>query len=816
VLLEREAFLEVLGGPPGRLVLVGGEAGVGKTALVRAFAEGRRVLWGACDPLQTPRPLGPLLDVAETVGGELLAAAESGARPAELVTALLRELRAAPGTVLVLEDVHCADEGTLDLLRLLGRRMEGVPSLAIATFRDVADHPLRIVLGELATVATRIRLPPLSVEAVRALAEPHAVDGDDLHRRTGGNPFYVTEVLSARTATIPATVRDAVLARAAELSDDARDVLTRLAIIPGPAEPELIDAADGPLDECLLSGMTRMESGAVAFRHELARLAVEAEIPPRRRAALNRDVLARLAARGADPARLAHHAEAAGDRDAVLRYAPVAGERAAQLGAHRQAAEQYARALRWADGLPTGARADLLERRAYECYLTDQMEEAIAAREQAMAARRELGHDAAVGDALRWLSRLHWFGGRNPESRAFAAAAVDLLETLEPGPELAMAYSNMAQLAMLSADLQDAQRWGGRAIALAERLGHEEALVHALNNVGCAEMREGSPSGREKLERSLDLALASGLEEHVARAYCNLSALAVQRREDARAVFADGLGYCTRLDLDSWRLYMVAWRAVAELQAGDYATAAESAAEVLDHPRTSAVARIPALVALGLVRGRRGDPGAYESLDAAFELARGTGELQRLGHVAAARAELAWLTREPERVLEETELAWELALRRREAWMAGELALWRRRGGADEAAPTFVAEPYALELAGRADEAAARWLALGSPYEAALATGDLDALGPLGARAAILRLRRRGPRAATRENPAGLTAREVQVLRLVAEGLTNAEIADRLVVSRRTVDHHVSAILFKLDVPSRARAVAKMGSLDRS
>jgi DNA-binding CsgD family transcriptional regulator len=216
------------------------------------------------------------------------------------------------------------------------------------------------------------------------------------------------------------------------------------------------------------------------------------------------------------------------------------------------------------------------------------------------------------------------------------------------------------------------------------------------------------------------------------------------------------------------------------------------------------------------VRGRRGDPGAYGLLDVAVELAQATGELQRLAPVAAARAELAWLARDPERALQETAVAWELALSRREAWWTGELALWRRRAGVAEAVPDWVAEPYALELGADADAAAARWLALGSPYEAALATCDLDALGALGARAAVLRLRRRGPRAAARENPAGLTAREAEVLALVAEGLTNAEIADRLVLSRRTVDHHVSAILFKLDVPSRARAVAKLGSLNPS
>jgi tetratricopeptide (TPR) repeat protein len=467
--------------------------------------------------------------------------------------------------------------------------------------------------------------------------------------------------------------------------------------------------------------MRRAEGDAVAFRHEIARVAIEEAMTPDRRLVLNRLALPALAAHTYDLARLAHHAEAAGDGAAVLRYAPAAGERAASLGAHREAAAQFARALRFGDGLRSEQRAALLERRSYECYLTDELGEAIAARRQALAIHHARFDRLLEGDAHRWLSRLAWFAGDTPTATREGERAVAVLEPLTPSPELAMAYSNMSQLRMLAGDLDGTRHWGERAIALAERLLQTETLVHALNNVGTAELTAGVPEGAAKLERSLELALKGGYEEHVARAYTNLATTRIPHREYAIGdpFLEAGLAYVRERDIDAWVLYLSGWLARSRFEQGRWEEAEELASSVIAHPGVSATSKITALFVLGRLRARRGEPGVWEPLDEAKELAMATMEPQRVLPVAAARAEARLLAGEPERVREEIGDALALTPHHGEGWAAGELCVLARRAGVELTPPVEPAEPFRLELAGEFEAAADAWSALGCPYEEA-------------------------------------------------------------------------------------------------
>jgi predicted ATPase/DNA-binding CsgD family transcriptional regulator len=843
-LLERESSLqrleltlqEAMAGQ-GHVVLVSGEAGIGKTSLVDHFTQAHRdsvrILWGACDSLFTPRPLGPLHDIAMQLDGEFPALLQSGANQLAIFSACLVELQRLP-SIVVFEDIHWADEATLDLIKFLGRRIQLTKSLLILSYRDdelSPKHPLRLVLGDLPrSVTLRLALLPLSQDSVLELARIMKQDeqADDLYTTTGGNPFFVTEVLESEGASIPSTVRDAVFARAARLSPEAREVLEAASIVPGRIETQLLKSILSPsvaaIEECIEHGMLRTDGNSLSFRHELARQALEDSLSPSRQQDLHQRVLTALRERGEDKvqlSRLVHHAALAGDGAAVLHFAPQAARQAATVGAHLEAAAHYQTALRYADQLDLAEHAQLLEKEAYEFYVTSQISEAIQARMKALDNWRQIQHPRQEGNNLRWLSRLYWFSDQPAQAERYAAEAIRLLETLPPGSELAMAYSNRAQLHMVADEVPETLRWGNQAIELAEKLDDPEILSHALNNVGMAEVMAGDIElGRARLERSLQLAQVHELHEHVARAYTNLGSEAVRLRDYAVAMpyLNDGIDYCIERDLDLWSLYQLAWRARSNLDQGLWLEAGEDALSVLNNPRATSLARIPALVTLGRLRVRRGDPDVQAVLDEARDRARAAGELQRLGPVAAARAEAAWWQGEVKQVVAEVQVAYELALRHQHAWELGELSFWLWRAGALTSLPENIAKPFALQIAGDWRSAAQEWEELGCPYEQAMSLADGDAAAQLMALEIFQRLEARpainfiqrklqaiSALQLEKEKFSGLTTREREVAVLIAQGKSNREIAEAMTVGVKTIETYVTRILNKLNFASRVQ-----------
>jgi DNA-binding CsgD family transcriptional regulator/tetratricopeptide (TPR) repeat protein len=845
-LLERDAVLAALTeyagdarAGEGRVVLVAGEAGVGKTALLEALRErvpDARWLWGACEGSFTPRPLGPVYDVAALVGGELARACDEDASRQQIFRGLLDELTRHDGlTVLCLEDMHWADATTLDLLRYLAGRLRRCRTLVVVTYRDdglAPDHPLRITVGELGTQRStrRIDLPPLSRDAVSRLARHAGIADTDLFELTGGNPFLVTEVIECGWREVPPSAREAVLARVARLSADARKTLEAAAVIGSRVDVALLrQAAEGSTDatdECLTAGALLSDHGTFRFRHEIARRAVEEALPAHRRTELHQRVLDLLLSAGCtDDARLAHHAETAGATTAVLEHAPRAARIAAGLGAHREAAMQYERALRFADDADRLTRAQLLTALGYEHGLIDQWADAASLQEEALSLWREVGDELRAGHALFMLARTYWRLCRGAEAGQAAEDAVELLEQLPASTELGWAYTFLAAVRFNAnggcGDLLD------KAQAIAEQFEELPLLATVYNTNGGVKAALGQ-DGIPDLERALEIALSINDDEQIGRAFANLQDVLARdyKLAEAQRVFDAGMDYCDEHDLGAYEHCLRGGQGVVLDKSGRWDEADELLVFDLRERVLSPINKVMKLLVVGVLDARRGRDSAESILDEALALAEASNEPDYLCAAGLARMENAWLGGDAEGIRREASRALAHASSQ-DRWVRGAVAVWLRRGGLPDADLGEVAPAYAMSLAGDWRCAADAWHELNVPYEEALAlldSGDRDAMHEalrifekLGATATLARaqatMRRlgfasipRGRRADTRANRFGLTRREQEVLALLTEGLTNADIAARLFIAEKTVDNHVSSVLAKMHVGSRHEA----------
>lgn len=843
-LFERETALHSLSNAldlaskgHGSVVSVVGEAGLGKTALVDAFCRRQRgvsVLRGLCDALSTPRPLGPIHDIARDVGGALEKSFAAG-RDA-VFDALLTVISADKATILVVEDAHWADEATLDLIRFLGRRLQERRCLLIITTRhqdSATRRSLTHILGALPTGAVQsINLEPLSPSAVEAWAASLDRSAESLHAMTGGNPFFVSELLQSKGKTLPGSVRDAVLASVADLTASGREVLDQCAVVPGEIDAWLIEtlwpAPASGVTECLDAGILVMSGAQLGFRHELARRALLEALAPGQARRCHERMLECLLATHPEQylGRIVHHAAAAGRAEFVARYGVDAAREAAAAGAHREAASHWGRTLEYGALLSDEKRAEFSEAYAYELYLTGQIAEAQSMRERALELWVGLQDRVRAGDNMRWLSRIAWAMGDRPRAADLADRAVARLEQGPACRELAYALSNRSMLAMLAGKTGEALEHGARALELAQRLGDWEIVSHALNNIGTAKTGAGDQSGWADLEASLAVAMEHNRTEQAARAFTNIASRRVNVRDYARAepIFEQGIAFCERLDLDFPGPYLHALRARSWLDRGEWNRAQAGSAALLELMDLPAITRIPALVVAARVRIRRGQRSGLGLLDEAFELAKDTGEIQRLGPIAATAAEATWLGLAPPEYGRPRAEVLDAAANLGEHWHSDEFAFWTWRAFGNPAIAPRGATPYAQHIQGDPRGAAEAWAALGCPYERAIALLDLpdsqamsDALElveELGATPLIQRVRRKarqgtsaGSLGPTPSCNGDLTQRQHEILILLSEGLTNEAIGRRLFLSPKTVGHHVEAILERLGAKSRTEAV---------
>ena len=854
-LIEREGLLAFLqtqftnvAEGEGHCIFINGEAGIGKTALVKAFCKQQdncKIYQGACDALFTPRPLAPLYDIAWQIRSDFWQESGGIAERAALFSRFFHELSDQKETCLIVfEDIHWADEATLDFIKFLARRIAQLRCLFILTYRDDevnSPYPLRNVLSQLPPDSfTRLSITPLSRQAVEKMAAEKGYSGEDVYSISGGNPFYVNEILASYSPGIPENIKDSILSVYDRQEEGTKNAWQICSVIPGGMEinrfAKIKSLWDQEMDHCFALNIIIIKNDKVVFKHELYRRTIEGSLSPFKRIALNKKVLELFLnsfEEEGEIERIVHYAKNANENKLVVKYAPIAARQAACVGAHIEASKLFLMAIEYAEGNDEDQLVKFYEAYAYECYLTNQVKEAIIYTGKLLHILKGKTDIEKTGNCLRFLSRLWWLDGNRKNAESFAEQAVDLLLNQASSPAKAMAFSNMSQLKMLFDRPSECIVWGEKAIAIARELNDEEALSHALNNVGSVQMplQLSKQKGIDLLQESLAIALKNSFHEHAARAYSNLGSNGVKMKDYAFAkrILDKGIQYCEERDLDSWRLNMLSLKAYIDLETGDWNNAYSLADNLLKNEDKPRAFKIGALIVVGTIKMRRGDADALALLLQAKTKAFETMELYRIIPSLTALLEFEWLTGKISINSEDLNRitgAIEQSIYKTDN---SEFAFWLWKARKQEIGLQELYEPYKLLRAGKTSRAAEFWETKGCPYARAFALFEgtekdkknaLLIFQQLSAHAVSEKIKMemraggitkipRGLRESTRTNPAQLTNRELDVLQLLQKGSQNKEIAGTLFISPKTADHHISSILFKLDVNSRSKAVTE-------